>query len=264
MARHLQPLGPIPRRALCLLLIVGDGGLAQTRELLTCCVNSDVDVVELCAPFPNAFTDGEVIRQAHRRALARGVVWQDLLPLIAEFSSRIRIVALLDYSHVFARINMTRALQQLRDAGAAAVLPHGLPPRARPAFYAAAVQAELPVVGTLYPQSSAIVRQEVLRQTGGFIYLVSHFGRSGGARPDVRQISDEIARLKMETSLPIALGFGLKSASDVATAFNLGADMAIVGSQVCAVLAAAQANNQSLAAALEIYIHLLKKGESDV
>jgi tryptophan synthase alpha chain len=261
MTEHLQPLALQHQRALCLLLMAGDGGLAQTRELLNCCVENGVDAVELCAPFPNAFTDGDTVRQAHSRALDQGVVWQDLLPLIAEFSSRIRIVALLDYSHVFARQDIVRVLQQLRDAGAAAILPHGLPPRSRIPFYSAAAGASLPVVGTLYPQSSDVVRGEVLQQSGGFIYLVSHFGRSGAAAPDPQQIRHEIARLKAETRLPIALGFGLKSAADVTAAFELGADMAIVGSQACAVVADAAAKGQSAAGALKTYISLLHQGE---
>ncbi len=261
MMEHLQPLAPLRRCALCLLVMTGDGGIALTRKLLACCVENGVDAVELCAPFPNAFTDGDIVRKAHRRALARGVVWQDLLPLIAEFSSRIRIVALLDYSHVFSRQDPVSILQRLREAGAAAVLPHGLPPRSRSAFYCAAAGVGLPVVGTLYSQSNDAVRGEVLQQSGGFIYLVSHFGRSGSVAPEPQQIRYDIARLKRESRLPIALGFGLKSAADVAAAFEQGADMAIVGSQACAVVADALAQGQSAVAALENYINLLRQGD---
>jgi tryptophan synthase alpha chain len=263
MAEYSSPLAPIRQRALCLLLMAGDGGLNQTRDLLQVCIQQGVDVVELCAPFPNAFTDGVVVQQAHARALAQRVVWQDLLPLIAEFSSRIHIVALLDYSHVFALHDVAAVLQQLRDAGAAAVLPHGLPPRSRTLFYHAAACAGLPVIGTLYPESSEVISSQVLAQSGGFIYLVSRFGRSGSHPPDLQQIRGEIERLKAATPLPIALGFGLKSAADVAAAFALGADMAIVGSQACAVVADAQKNGQSASAALATYINLLNKGESD-
>lgn len=261
MTKHLQPLAPLRQRALCLLVMAGDGGIAQTRELLSCCVENGIDAIELCAPFPNAFTDGETVRQAHRRALEQGIVWQDLLPLIAEFSARIRIVALLDYSHVFARQDTASILQRLYEVGAAAVLPHGLSPRFRNAFYCAAADIGLPVVGTLYPQSGDVVRGEVLQQSGGFIYLVSHFGRSGSAAPQPLQLRHEIARLKAESRLPIALGFGLKSAADVAAVFELGADIAIVGSRACAVVADALAQGQSATGALGKYINLLHQGE---
>lgn len=262
MTEHLRPLAPLRQRALCLLVMAGDGGIAQTRRLLTCCVENGVDAIELCAPFPNAFTDGETVRQAHRRALAQGVVWQDLLPLIAEFSAHLHIVALLDYSHVFARQDATGILQRLREAGAAAVLPHGLPPRLRSAFYCAAADVGLPVVGTLYPHSSDAVRNDVLQQSGGFIYLVSHFGRSGGAVPQPQLIRREVSRLKAESCLPIALGFGLKSASDVAAAFELGADIAIVGSQACAVVADALAQGKCATDALTHYINRLHQGDN--
>lgn len=140
-------------------------------------------------------------------------------------------------------------------------MPHGLPPRPRCAFYHAAADAMLPIIGTLYPQSRDAVHNEVLQQSGGFIYLVSHFGRSGSAAPEPQLIRDEIARLKTESRLPIALGFGLKSAADVAAAFDLGADIAIVGSQACAVVADALAQGECATTALATYIHLLHQGD---
>ncbi|MEL4013096.1 tryptophan synthase subunit alpha [Dryocola clanedunensis] len=261
MSESLRPLAPLDSPALCLLLMAGYGGLEQTRRLLACCVRNGVEIVELCAPFPNAFTDGEVVRNAHSKALARGTVWQDLLPLIREFSSSLHIVALVDYSHVFAREGNAPVLRALKQAGAAAVLPHGLPPRAREAFYATALESGLPVVGTLYLSSPEPVRLRVLAQSGGFIYLVSRFGRSGGSASDSSQIHREIARLKTLTSLPVALGFGLKSPSDVAQAYRQGADIAIIGSRACEVIAQAQAQQECPEAALENYIRYLKRSE---
>lgn len=259
MSESFRPLAPLDSPALCLLLMAGYNGIEQTRCLLACCVRNGVDVVELCAPFPNAFTDGEIVRQAHSQALEQGTVWQDLLPLIYEFSSSLHIVALVDYSHVFARSGNAPVLQALKQAGAAAVLPHGLPPRAREAFYSTAQEIGLPVVGTLYLNSPEPVRLQVLAQSGGFIYLVSHFGRSGGSVADTQRISREISRLKTLTDLPVALGFGLKSAADVAAAYGQGADIAIVGSRACEVLARALAQRECPEAALENYIRHLKK-----
>ncbi|QCT20293.1 tryptophan synthase subunit alpha [Jejubacter calystegiae] len=241
----------LPPRALCITLMAGDGGLELTRQLLSCCVRQGIAIVELCAPFPNAFTDGEVMRDAHRRALAAGVGWRDLLPLLREFSSQIHIVVLLDYSHEFSRREILPILQALRQAGAAAILPHGLPPRIRATFYQQARQAGLAVIGTLYPDSGEAIRSQVLQQSGGFIYLVSHFGRSGHQYVDPERIRREIQRLKADSTLPVALGFGLKSAADVAVAYRQGADIAIVGSLACAAIGDALNKGRDAVIALE-------------
>jgi tryptophan synthase alpha chain len=220
------------RRRLCPLIMVGDPDIATTRRLLEICLGLGIDMVELCLPFPNAFTDGDTLRRAHARALKNAVGLADALPLIQEFAGRIDIILLADFGHTIRQIGTTETCRAARSAGAVGILPHGLPTWAADSWHLASLGI-IGVVGTLYAGSATETRARVLARSSAFIYLVSAYGRSGGAvvAGDMAPI---IANLKTQTCLPIALGFGLKTGRDVAAAFAAGCDIAIVGSAISA------------------------------
>ncbi|WP_349360656.1 tryptophan synthase subunit alpha [Stappia sp.] len=218
---------------LCPLIMAGDPDLATTRDLLAACVELRIAMVELCLPFPNAFTDGATLRRAHARGLAAGLDLPAVFDLIRDFSASIDIVLLADCSHTLLPAGFTAVCERARAAGAAAILPHGLPPRLAPDFHSAAA-GTIPIVGTLYVNSPEPVVHKVLDRSSAFVYLVAAYGRSGGQTMPAADLAARIANLKQRTQLPIALGFGLKTPANVAEAFKLGCDIAIVGSAISA------------------------------
>ena len=63
----------------------------------------------------------------------------------------------------------------------------------------------------------------------GFVYCVARKGVTG-AETDFAALDDYLARCRAATNLPLALGFGVKDADDVAALVGK-ADIAVVGSQ---------------------------------
>ncbi|WP_299963960.1 tryptophan synthase subunit alpha [uncultured Roseobacter sp.] len=231
---------PVWRRGLCPLIMAGDPDLDCTQALLERCIALGVPMVELCLPFRNAFTDGETLQKAHARGLHDEASLEDYFDLIASVSDRIRVVLLADSSHTLRPHGLNRVLQGAARAGAAGVLPHGLPPRMAVPFHAAAMAAGLAVVGTIYANARVETRQAVLQRATAFIYLVTSYGRSGGAA-DPEALQNQIEALRSHTDLPVALGFGLRTPENVAQAFAAGCDIAIVGSAISGEIEAALA-----------------------
>ena len=252
------PSGP----ALCPLIMAGDPNLDTTRHLLARCVAEGVAMVELCLPFRNAFTDGATLQHAHARALQQEASLQAVLQLVAEFSSRIKIILLADSSHTLRPLGIEQVLQQAAAAGVAGVLPHGLPPRLGESFQEAARQPGLPVVGTIYANATPETRRQVLGQTTAFLYLVSTYGRSGGA-VEPSDLKCQIDALRAHTPCPIALGFGLRSPGDVGRAFDAGSDIAIVGSAVAGQVEAALKTGGCPIASAGDFIAALQKEAHD-
>jgi tryptophan synthase alpha chain len=71
----------------------------------------------------------------------------------------------------------------------------------------------------------------VLANTSGFVYYVSLTGITGAALPDPAKIVTAVKRIKRHTDLPVAVGFGVKTASQ-AEAIGRTADAVVVGSAV--------------------------------
>ena len=52
----------------------------------------------------------------------------------------------------------------------------------------------------------------VLTNTSGFVYYVSITGITGSAAPDAGKVADAVERIKRHTTLPVCVGFGVRTA----------------------------------------------------
>jgi tryptophan synthase alpha chain len=69
----------------------------------------------------------------------------------------------------------------------------------------------------------------VLTNTSGFVYYVSVLGITGTKTPDLKQVKSNVLRIKRRTQLPVAVGFGVKTAAQ-AEEIAQSADAVVVGS----------------------------------
>ena len=69
----------------------------------------------------------------------------------------------------------------------------------------------------------------VLANTSGFVYYVSITGITGTATPDQGNVSRHVARIKSQTDLPVAVGFGVKT-PEQAKVISACGDGVVVGS----------------------------------
>lgn len=228
-------------RGLALFVNAGDPGDDDLVAIVSEMEKAGVDCVELAVPFPDSFTDGPVIRRSARRALDRGTDLPSTLALVRRLRAatrEIRIALLVDWSHSLKHLDLEVALHEIADAGADAVLVHGLPPMLRPEYVDAAARAALPVVSTCYHgTSSGDTLAAAARDASGYVYLVARYGRSGSRSDDaLASIGDTIGVLRAATTVPIAVGFGVSSADDVRRVRDAGADAAIVGTACVAAI----------------------------
>ncbi|MFZ5962396.1 tryptophan synthase subunit alpha [Thalassococcus sp. BH17M4-6] len=257
-AISVAPARALRRPAVCPLIMAGDPSLDATRALLRHCAEMGVEWVELCVPFRNAFTDGATLIRAHERALSQEAEIEAVIDMASEFTDRIKIVLLADSSHTLRPHGFERVLGLAARAGMAGVLPHGLPPALTGRFQAAAAWAGLPVVGTIYANAGPDVRRQVIDGASAFIYLVSTYGRSGGA-VDPAILTCQIDALRSHTDLPVALGFGLRTPDDVGRAFRAGCDIAIVGSAVAGVVENALKSGEDPVLQAALFIEQLQR-----
>ncbi|MFI6447716.1 tryptophan synthase subunit alpha [Kitasatospora sp. NPDC050543] len=235
---------------LALFLNAGDPGLDRLAELVHLLDAERVDCLELAVPFPDSVTDGPVIRRSADRALAAGVDLDAVLGFVDRVRPGLRhtrIALLADWSHSVRAVGLEEFLRRARGAGADATLLHGLPPLARRRYLAAAARIGQPVVTTCYPGSDPEVLAESAEFASAYLYLVAHYGRSGTApAPDRAELAPVIARLRALTAAPLAVGFGVRTAADVAAMGGIGADAAIVGSALVAEVERAAADGADL------------------
>jgi tryptophan synthase alpha chain len=220
---------------LAVFLNAGDPPLPVLADCVAMLDESGVDCLELAVPFPDSPTDGPVVRRSADRALAEGVALAETLAFVEAVRpslKRLRIALLADWSHSLRTSPPAAYARAVADSGADALLVHGLPPRARAAHHEALREAGLPEVTTCYPASPPATVAEAAAHATGYLYVVARYGRSGGGTPPGGHagLAPFVGALRDLTASPIAVGFGVSTAEDLASVALSGADAAIVGS----------------------------------
>jgi tryptophan synthase alpha chain len=237
--------------------VVGDPDFATTRRLLAIAAGEGVDAVELCVPFENAFTDGPVVRRGYARALPHASPGRTL-EFVAGLEAAPPIVLLADHAETVRPFGLRSWLQAARDAGCAATLLHGLPPFGRGDYIAASGEIGIGTVLSCYLTSPEPVRASACRDATSFVYIVSGYGRSGGAISFDADRTAALAAIRRTTEAPLAVGFGIKTPDAVAAVRRAGMDLAIVGSTVVEVIERGRGDLDGTAAAFRGLVRALR------
>ena len=115
-----------------------------------------------------------------------------------------------------------------KTAGVDGLIIVDLPPEEDAELCKPALDAGLNFIRLATPTTDDKRLPAVLANTSGFVYYVSITGVTGAAIPDYSKVAGAVARIKRHTDLPVAVGFGVRSA-DTAEAIARGADGVVVG-----------------------------------
>jgi tryptophan synthase alpha chain len=219
------------RAALVTFVTGGDPDYDTSLAILKGLPAAGADVIELGMPFTDPMADGPAIQASSLRALRAGQTMNKTLALIADFrlsDDKTPIVLMGYYNPIYIH-GVERFLGDAKSAGADGLILVDLPPEHDDELCLPALKAGLNFIRLATPTTDDKRLPKVLSNTTGFVYYVSVLGITGTKVPDVAQVISNVARIKRQTSLPVAVGFGVKSAKQ-AEAIARGADAVVVGS----------------------------------
>jgi len=120
-----------------------------------------------------------------------------------------------------------------KDAGIDGLIIVDLTPEESGPWAPAFAAAGLDLVRLATPTTTDRRLPAVLAGAGGFLYYVSIAGVTGTKDFDPVAVERDVKRLKSATSLPVGVGFGIKTPAHAATIARF-ADAAVVGSAIVA------------------------------
>jgi len=217
-------------RALLIPYAVGGyPDLTSCAALLDVYVDSGVRLLEIGIPFSDPLADGPVIQAASQVALRRGVRPLDVLALAERVARRGVRVVCLSYLNTILALGPARFFDACARHGVAGVVVPDLPVEEAQELKGQAAQNGLDLILLAAPTSTDDRLARIAAAASGFIYCVSTTGVTG-ARASLRaDLPQFVARLRKHTDLPLAVGFGVSSAEQVAAVASY-ADGVIVGS----------------------------------
>ena len=227
------------RPGLVTYITAGDPSLARTRDLLRLLPRAGADVIELGVPFSDPLADGPVIQRATERALASGTTLTQVLALVAEVRQEVEApLVLFTYANPVARMGFEAFADRAAAAGVDGVLLLDVPIEEAGDVQALLDGRGIDTIFLLSPTTTPERLREAARLGRGFLYAISRLGVTGVRDQLAEGAEALVARIKRETSLPLALGFGLSRPEHVA-AVGTWADAAVVGSGLVQVIAEA-------------------------
>lgn len=210
----------------------------RTRAIVRALADAGATGIELGFPFSEPIADGPVLAAAHARSLEHGTTWSDLLADLKE-ASPILPTAVMTYANPLLRRGLDRALSEISESGGSGLIVPDLSLEETPPFGTAAHKAGLALVLLAAPGMGAARLRRIAADSSGFLYLVGHYGTTGGtakgARADLRPMIEEA--WGAHPDLPVLVGFGIRDRKSAEDALSSGADGFVVGTAIEQLLA---------------------------
>jgi tryptophan synthase alpha chain len=219
------------RAALVTFCTAGDPDADTSLAILRALPKAGADVIELGMPFTDPMADGPAIQAAGQRALKGGQTMRKTLAMVRAFRAAddATPIVLMGYYNPIYIYGVDKFLVDAKSAGVDGLIVVDLPPEEDDELCIPALKSGLNFIRLATPTTDDKRLPAVLANTSGFVYYVSITGITGMAAPDPGKVMGAVARIKRHTKLPVAVGFGVKTA-DHARAIAKGADGVVVGS----------------------------------
>src|SRR5437667_280485 len=219
------------RAALVTFLTAGDPDPETSLAILKALPAAGADLIELGMPFTDPMADGPAIQAAGLRALKAGQNMKKTLAAVRDFRNGddTTPLVLMGYYNPIYIYGVERFLHDAKTAGVDGLIVVDLPPEEDEELCLPALRAGIAFIRLATPTTDDKRLPAVLANTSGFVYYVSITGITGAAMPDPANVAAAVARIKRHTSLPVAVGFGVRTAEQASVIASC-ADGVVVGS----------------------------------
>jgi tryptophan synthase alpha chain len=221
------------RGGLVTFVTAGDPDPETSTKLIRGLPAAGADLIELGMPFTDPMADGPAIQASSQRALKSGATMRRTLDIVRDFRRHDADtpIILMGYYNPIYSYGVAPFLRDAVAAGVDGLIIVDLPPEEDAELCRPALDAGISWIRLATPTTDDKRLPTVLTNTSGFVYYVSIMGITGTKSVPEAAVRQAVARLRRHTDLPIAVGFGIKTAAE-ARAIAAAADAAVVGSAI--------------------------------
>lgn len=245
--RRFAALKEQNRAALVTFVTAGDPDYATSLEILKGLPGAGADVIELGMPFTDPMADGPAIQLANIRALGNGQNMDKTLQMVREFraTEQDTPLVLMGYYNPIYIYGVERFVKDAKEAGVDGLIVVDLPPEHNDELCDPAQAAGIDFIRLTTPTTDDARLPTVLNGSSGFVYYVSVAGVTGAGSATLEHVQAAVTRLRRHTDLPVAIGFGIRTAEHAASIARL-ADGVVVGSALVDQIAKAETAEQAV------------------
>ncbi len=212
-------------------IVLGYPTFEDCYQIIETMVDAGVDLMELQIPFSEPIADGPVILEANQAVLEQGVTVRECLDFAGKVARSFDIPFLImTYYNVLFKYGIKQFVSVMMDNGLQGAIVPDLPPEEANEYLTVMHSKGLAPIFIFSPTSSEKRMRYISFFAQGFIYCVARKGVTGAKTDFSDELDSYLARCRTATSLPLAVGFGVKEKADIR--FLKGkADIAVIGTQ---------------------------------
>jgi tryptophan synthase alpha chain len=185
-------------------------------------------------PFTDPMADGPSIQLGGQRALKAGITVDHTLDMVRRFRREVdneTPILLMGYYNLVYRRGPERFCKEAAEAGVDGFILVDLPPEEADEVKPFAEKNGIDTIMLTAPTTDDKRLPAVLKYGSGFVYFVSVLGITGTKSATEDAVRTHVARIKRHTTLPVGVGFGIKT-PEQAAAVARHADAAVVGTAI--------------------------------
>jgi len=192
------------------------------------------DIIEIGVPFSDPVADGPVVEAASLRALENGVTLCGILGELQEHKGKFRAgLVLMGYLNPFLQYGFERLAEDASRAGVHGVIVPDLPLEEAGEMRRILREYGLALIALVGPNTDEERMRRYAEVSEGYVYVVSVMGTTGERGRLSQEVPLVLERARRAFTLPVALGFGLKSPEQLdALPMEARPDAAVFGSSL--------------------------------
>jgi tryptophan synthase alpha chain len=239
--------------------VAGDPDRETSLRAARALIAGGTDILELGIPFSDPVADGPAIQKADVRALGIGTNPSTVFGIVKEIRKESDVpIVLLTYYNIVYRHGIARFYREAHNAGADGILIADMPVEESEEICQAASRYGIDPVFLITQTTSDNRIKKIAEKARGFLYLVAVLGVTGVRDQVSDGAIDLLNRVRKQTDLPLALGFGVSRPEHAKTCADAGADGIIVGSAIVEIVEKNLGDPDMMVQDLERYVIKMK------
>lgn len=205
--------------------------IESSMDVVRALVDAGADLIEIGIPFSDPLADGPMIQAATQKALENGITLPKCFDMIKTLRDEgiTTPFMMMGYMNPFMAFGLDRLAEVSRNAGVDGYIVPDLTPEEADEFEVMCTENAQGLSYLVAPTSTTERIKLITSRCQGFVYLVSLVGITGARAKVSDGLPEFVARVRAETDLPLAVGFGIGN-GEQAKSVGEYADGVIVGS----------------------------------
>lgn len=221
------------RAAFVPFITAGDPDMDTSFAILEQLPACGADVIELGLPFTDPMADGPAVQASSVRALKSGASTVKVLKMVEKFRKKDKTtpIVLMGYYNPVHAYGTARFVKDVAQAGVDGLIVVDLPMEEDEVLRLPATAQGVDLIRFVTPTTDDARLKRIVADASGYLYYVSVAGVTGTKSVPEEEVRAALTRIRAATSLPCAVGFGIRSPEQAAAIARI-ADGVVVGSAI--------------------------------